>query len=132
MPPLLWTLVMSAILLDLKARFSLEWLHDHVVVYADNVHLRWIITSPPHALEALTELQHVLDTCSAFGLKINMQKSFAILRLVGREAPGFLRRWVHRKPDGPELILPEKLWRLPLVSKNSLPWCVSQLSSLRF
>ena len=87
------------------------------VIYADDVHLRWILTSPPHALEALTELQHVLDTFSAFGLKINMQKSFAILRLVGREAPGFLRRWVHRKPDGPELILPEKLWRLPLASK---------------
>ena len=48
-----------------------------------------------------------------------MQKSFAILRLVGREAPGFLRRWVHRKPDGPLLILPETLWRLPLVSKTA-------------
>ena len=117
--PLLWTLVMSAILLDLKARYSLAWLRDHVVVYADDVHLRWIIESTPHALEALTELQHVLDTFSAFGLKINMQKSFAIIRLVGREAPGFLRRWVHRKPDGPELILPEKLWRLPLVSKTA-------------
>ena len=103
--PLLWTLVMSAILLDLKARFSLAWLRDHVVVYADDIHLRWIIQTPSHALEALTELQHVLDTFSAFGLIINMQKSFALLRLVGREAPGFLRRWVHRKPDGPELDL---------------------------
>ena len=82
---------MSAILLDLQARFSLAWLRNHVVVYAaDDVHLRWIITSHPHALEALSELQHTLDTFSAFGLKINMQKSFAILRLVGREAPGFL------------------------------------------
>ena len=89
--PLLWTLVMSAILLDLQAKFSLAWLRNHVVVYAaDDVHLRWIITSHPHALEALSELQHTLDTFSAFGLKINMQKSFAILRLVGREAPGFL------------------------------------------
>ena len=44
--PLLWTLVMSAILLDLKARFSLAWLRDHVVVYADDVHLHWIIKSP--------------------------------------------------------------------------------------
>ena len=60
--PLLWTLVMSAILLDLKARFSLAWLRDHVVVYSDDVHLRWIIQTPSHALEALTELhQHVLD-----------------------------------------------------------------------
>ena len=81
--------------------------------------LRWIVESTPYALEALTELQYVLDTFNAFGLKINMQKSFAIIRLVGREAPSFLRRWVHRKPDGPELILPEKLWRLPFVSKTA-------------
>ena len=90
-----------------------------MIVYADDVHLRWIITTHSHALEVLSELQHTLDTFSAFGLKINMQKSFAILRLVGREAPGFLRRWVHRQPDGPLLILPEKLWRLPLVSKTA-------------
>ena len=116
---LLWTLMMSAILLDLKARFSLAWLRDRVVVYADDIHLRWIIQTSSRALEALTELQHVLDTFSAFGLTINMQKSFALLRLVGREAPGFLRRWVHRKPNGPELVLPEKYWRLPLVSKTA-------------
>ena len=110
---------MSAILLDLQARFSLAWLRNHMIIYADDVHLRWIVMSPTHALEALSELQHILDTFSAFGLKINMQKSFAILRLVGREAPSFLRRWVHRMPDGPLLLLPEKHWRLPLVSKTA-------------
>ena len=38
--PLLWTLVMSAILMDLQIHFSFDWLRDHVVVYADDVHLR--------------------------------------------------------------------------------------------
>lgn len=116
--PLLWTLVMSAILMDLQARFSLEWLRDHVVVYADDVHLRWIIMSQPQALEALSELQHTLDRFNAFGFKINMQKSFALMRLVGREASGFMRYWVHRKTDGPLLILPKRHWRLPWSPKR--------------
>ena len=67
--PLLWTLVMSAILLDLQARFSLAWLRDHVVVYADDVHLQWIITSQTHALEALSEFQHTLDFLVLLDLK---------------------------------------------------------------
>ena len=110
---------MSTVLLDLQARFSLAWLRDHVVVYADDVHLRWIILSLPQALEAISELQHTLNIFSAFGLKINTQKSFAFMRLVGRETSGFLRIWVHRQPDGQLPILPERHWRLPLVSKTA-------------
>ena len=41
------------------------------------------------------------------------------MRLVGREASGFMKHWVHRKSDGPLLILPERHWRLPLVSKTA-------------
>ena len=94
--PLLWTLVMSYILLFLKSRFSLSWLHEHRIIYADDVHQRWIISSHPQALNALAEFQHVLDVLKAYGLQINMTKSVATMRLVGRETPAFHRHWVHR------------------------------------
>ena len=101
-------LVMSYILLDLRSRFSLSWLRAHIVVYADDIHLRWVIHSHPQTLDVLSELQHVLDVLKAFGLHVNMTKSVVILRLVGRKAPSFHRTWVHRKKDGPILRLPEK------------------------
>lgn len=110
---------MSYILLDLKSRFSLSWLHEHIIIYADDVHLRWIINSHPQALNALIEFQHMLDVLKTYGFQINMTKSVAIMRLIGREAPAFQRRWVHRQRDGPFLRLPENHWRLPLMSKTA-------------
>ena len=84
--PLLWTLTMSLVLVDLQNKYSHQWLHEHMVVYADDIHLRWLIRSIAQALEALTDLQHVLMTLQAFGFIVNLQKSIAMLRLQGQEA----------------------------------------------
>ena len=106
--PLLWTLTMSLVFVDLQGRYSHTWLHEHMVVYADDIHLRWFIRSTAQALEALTDLQHVLMTLQAFGFNVNMQKSIAMLRLQGKEASAFLRHWVSRPESGPVLTLPER------------------------
>ena len=117
--PFLWTLTMSLVLVDLQTKYSPIWLHEHMVVYADDIHLRWIIRSTAQALEALIDLQHVLMTRQAFGFNINLHKSVAMLRLQGKEAPAFLRHWVSRPDTGPVLTLPERRWQLPLVSKTA-------------
>ena len=117
--PLLWTLTMSFVLVDLQGRYSHTWLHEHMVVYADNIHLRWIIRSTAQALEALTDLQHVLMTLQAFGFHVNLQKSIAMLRLQGKEASIFLRHCVRRPESGPVLTLPERRWQLPFASKTA-------------
>ena len=49
--PLLWMLMMNFILLDIQARLSLEWLRDDIVVYVDDVHLRWEIRSLPYEFQ---------------------------------------------------------------------------------
>ena len=117
--PLLWTLTMSLVLIDLQTKYSHTWLHEHMGVYADDIHLKWIIRSTAQALEAFTDLQHVLMTLQAFGFNGNLQKSVAMLRLQGKEAPAFLRHWVSRPDTGPVLTLPERRWQLPLVSKTA-------------
>ena len=110
---------MSLVLVDLQTNYSHTWLHEHMVVYADDIHLRWIIRSTTQALEALTDLQYVLITLQAFGFHVNLQKSFAMLRLQEKEAAAFLRHWVSRPETGPVLTLPERRWQLPLVSKTT-------------
>ena len=84
--PLLWTLTMSLVLVDLQTKYSHTWLHEHTVVYADDIHLRWIIRSTAQALEALTDLQHVLMTLQAFGFNVNLQKSVAKLHIPPRSS----------------------------------------------
>ena len=110
---------MSLVLVDLQNKYSHQWLHEHMGVYADDIHLRWLIRSTAQALDALTDLQHVLMTLQAFGFTVNLQKSVAMLRLQGQEAPAFLRHWVSRPTTGPVLNLPERRWQLPLVSKTA-------------
>ena len=34
--PLLWTLTMNLVLVDLQIKYSHTWLHEHMVVYADD------------------------------------------------------------------------------------------------
>ena len=47
---------MSLVPVDLQIKYSHTWLHEHMVVYADDIHLRGIIRSTAQALEALTDL----------------------------------------------------------------------------
>ena len=106
-------------MVDLLARYSITWLHDHLIVYADDFHLRWTFSTQAEGLLALSELSFVLILMQSYGLRINVQKSVALCRVVGRAAPTFLRQWITRTTDGPRLRLPDHDWKLPLVSKTA-------------
>ena len=55
----------------------------------------------------------------SYGLRINVQKSVALCRVIGRAAPTFLRQWTTRATDRPKLCLPDHTWKLSLVSKTA-------------
>ena len=117
--PLLWSLYMHLLMVDLLARYSHTWLHEHLIVFADDVHLRWIIRNHEDSLQALTDLSFVLTLMKSYGLRINVQKSVALCRIIGRSAPAFLRKWTVRSKEGPRLTIPDLDWKLPLVSKTA-------------
>ena len=106
-------------MVDLLARYSHIWLHEHLIVFADDIHLRWYIRSHEDGLQALTDLSFVLTLMKSYGLRINVQKNVALCRVIGRSAPAFLRKWIVRSKEGPRLIIPDLDWQLPLVSKTT-------------
>ena len=116
--PLLWTLSMYLLLDHLMASFDLPWIISHIVIYADDIHLRWLIDSSASGLSALHDLTVVLGTLKAFHFRVNLTKSVAIMRLVGKSAPAFLKRWTSRTKEGPRLHLPDQSLSLPLVGKT--------------
>ena len=77
---------MYLILDHLMASFDLHWITSHIVIYVDDIHLRWIIESTASGLSALYELAVVLGTLKAFHFRINLTKSVAIMRLVGKSS----------------------------------------------
>ena len=70
---------------ELLQRYSHAWLHDHLIVYADDVHLRWTLHSIADGQSALGDLAHILHTFRSFGFNINTTKSVV---LFGRLARG--------------------------------------------
>ena len=85
---------MYLILDHLMASFDLQWIISHVIIYADDIHLRWLIDSPASGLSALHELAVVLGTLKAFHFRVNLTKSVAIMRLVGKTAQAFLKDYL--------------------------------------
>ena len=78
---ILWTLCMYLIMQELLQRYSHEWLHGHVIFYADDVHLRWTLNSITDGQCALGDLAHVLHTFRSYGFNINATKSVVLFRL---------------------------------------------------
>ena len=114
--PLLWSLYMHLLMVDLLARYSHTWLHEHLIVFANDVHFRWYIQSHEEGFQALTDLSFVLTLMKCYGLRINIQKSVALCHVIGRSAPAFLRKWIVRSKEAPEL-LPN------IIVTNTLIWC---------
>ena len=90
--PILWTLCMFLIMKELLQRYSHEWLHDHLIVYADDVHIRWTLHSIADGLDALGDLAHILHTFRSFGFNINPTKSVVLFRAVGKGVSKFTRQ----------------------------------------
>ena len=75
---------MYLIMQELLQRYSHTWLHDHLIVYADDVHLRWTLHSIADGSSALGDLAHILHTFRSFGFNINSTKSLVLFRAVGK------------------------------------------------
>ena len=112
--PMLWSLCTHLILFDLLHRYSHTWLHDHAIIYADDVHL----TSVADGHTALSDLSHILHTFNAYGFRINAAKSFVLFR-AWKGVAQFTRRWIPRTKHGPQLMIPGLPYRLPIVAKTA-------------
>ena len=128
--PILWTLCMHLVLSDLAARYSCTWLHDHVIIYADDVHLRWSTQRMSDGLIDLSDLDHILRVFRLYGFTINLDKSVVLFRAVGKGASKFTKWWVIRTKAGPFLTMPDSSIRLPMVSENGIPRCDNRIQSM--
>ena len=104
---------------DLLAQYDKAWLIDHIVVFADDFHLRWLVHSTVDGFEAIHDMTFLLRVFGAYGLRINPHKSVALVRLVGKALPSFHKRWISRSAKGPLLHLPDSTITVSLVGKIS-------------
>lgn len=112
---MLWTLSIYLVIHDLLAHHDMSCIVSHIIIYADDIHLRWTIHSLSMRFECLHELAFVLSTLKAYHFRMNLTKSVTIMRLVGKSTQ---KRWTTRSKEGPRLTLPDTNMTLPLVGKT--------------
>ena len=98
---------MYLFLRDLLIYYDLQWITSHIIICADYINLRWIINSQSSDYAALHDLAFVLGTLKAFHFRVSVTKNGTIMRLVGKTAQAFLKRWTSRSKEGPKLHLPD-------------------------
>ena len=76
---------MYLILHDLLAQYDHAWIIDHLVVYADDFHMRWIVHSPADGLRAMHDLSFLMRVLGAYGLRRSiLTRTLPCFDLLGR------------------------------------------------
>ena len=117
--PLMWIVCIYLFCHELLANHDMEWIRNHVEIFADDLHFRWIINSIQDGLAALHDLNHLIFSLQTAGFRVNPKKSAAMMRLTGRQMAPFLKKWCSRPLTGPVLHLPDMNSIIPMVGKIS-------------
>lgn len=103
---------------DFLAHHDMSWIISRIIIYADDIHLRWIIHNMSMGYKALHDLAFVLSTFKAYHFRVNLTKGVTVIRLLRNSAQAFLKRWTTKSKEGPRLNLPDIALSLPLVGKT--------------
>ena len=104
--------------------FGANWVREHVTVYADDNHLCWVFTTPEEVHRAMSQAEKVLHSFGDFGMRLNVDKTVALVCFRGNMASSLRKRYV-RKGDKPHLVLGDSLL-IPIVQHHVyLGICVS-------
>ena len=118
--PFEWGITTIFILDKIAKAKGLQWLQQHVVVYADDFILRWSIQDLAQVQTALRETAEFLHVIESHGLQVNTGKSAALLGLAGGGRNQVIKRFTRRRKDQRILVcksMNEHRYDIPLVQK---------------
>ena len=90
--PTLWNMYIHSFLIRIADVFTLQWVKDHLTIYADDFHIFFVFDSEAGFQKALTDLRKFLDELMDFGLDLNMDKTVVLLNLKGKRSA----KWRHK------------------------------------
>ncbi|CAE7258493.1 PKAR [Symbiodinium sp. CCMP2592] len=81
--PVLWAAFTALLSQAIDKRLEDTWSSDHSTMYADDTHLQWTFHSLQGFEQAIHELNRVIAVFRRLGMKVNINKTKAILRVTG-------------------------------------------------
>ncbi|CAE7573790.1 unnamed protein product [Symbiodinium sp. CCMP2592] len=90
--PILWSLFTSLMCASLDRKLGPRWSKEHATLYADDSHLKWRFETYVELERCMMEVRVALGVFKTFHMKVNYEKTKAILKVVGS-----LRSRVHKE-----------------------------------
>ena len=116
--PYLWSTAMVLLLNELQDTIPLQWIKDHISIYADDLHIFCLLYNEQDLSDCIYCFEAVIMAIDRMGLKLSPQKSCVLLKGKG---PGFLlwkkRHCVTSKTTQPCLSLRDGSLRIPIMKK---------------
>ena len=103
--PFLWAVFTALLNQAFDQRLHSGWAAEHVVMYADDSHLRWTFDTYAGFERAITELRLILRIFAQFDMKINFQKTQALLLTTGTAKSKILKHYIRHHSEGRRLLL---------------------------
>ena len=111
--PTLWCCIMVFIAHSLDHSLGARWCLEHLVGFADDLHLRWTFSTLAEMHTALRQAAQALAILEKMSLVLSKEKTVCLLKAEGSQAPHAKKKIIVQTQDGKYLQLSPD-YRLPL------------------
>ena len=117
--PTLWCCMFVYVLHVFDGQLGAQWCLDHLLGFADDIHMRWEFSDKAGLMQALKEAGQALSILERLGFQLSEDKTICLLKAEGVQAPHALRKITRKrlKPPGKLLVLNSR-WTLPLKTSH--------------
>ena len=117
--PTLWCCMFAYVLHVFDGQLGAQWCLDHLLGFADDIHMRWEFSDKAGLMQALKEAGQALSILERLGFQLSEDKTICLLKAEGVQAPHALRKITRKrlKPPGKLLVLNSR-WTLPLKTSH--------------
>ena len=112
--PTLWCCLFVYILRRIDQALDQQCSQQHLIGFADDLHLRWLFRDRSGIDMALQEADKVFSLLEDMGFLLSRDKTVCLLRAEGVQVPHMLRKLVHKKNKQERILNISERWQLPL------------------
>ena len=106
--PLLWAFFAHDLLEHFCRVITDPWVQEHVTIFADDIHAGATFCSPQELQHTLIAFGQLLDVIEQKGLRLNVQKSCALLIIKGRHCTRQYHAFTRCTREGHCLVIPRR------------------------
>ena len=106
--PLLWACFMHHFLKLLSRKVGIDWVRQHVTLYADDLHVGVAFYSKQELDQHLKHFGIVIDLLAELGLQVNVDKSQILFAVAGTNSQKLQKETVIHRRDGSWINLPRQ------------------------